>query len=278
MVGAEVLTPELNGQYLLQYPHSPCPDWWTPFTTFVEHQGATSLVGSNMQPSYTSLVYLQRKGNWHALPMAGPSSTMHGPGVVDGGIVLVFSKVRAVVLVVDVVLVDVVDVVLVDVVVDVVEVAAFLFVQTALQSNPALVFFLSLFHNIFVVDWSSKGLLTEGLLEPQYLLRIFFPELIPDILKTSPALHFLLPLVFRNTHQTFCSSHPEPSSSFQLHVSWFPYFDLLLKPSCDRSLTADNEDEMSKDPQGILVRLVRKLGRVKRSSSILASYGITGSA
>ena len=85
---------------------------------------------------------------------------------------MVFSKVRAVVLVVDVVLVDVVDVVIVDVVVDVVEVAAFLFVQTALQSNPALVFFLSLFHNIFVVDWRSKGLLTEGLLEPQYLIML----------------------------------------------------------------------------------------------------------
>jgi hypothetical protein len=99
-----------------------------------------------MQPSYTSLVNLQRKGNWQALPRAGPSSTKHGPGVVEGGVVLVFSKVRVVVLVVDVVLVDVV---LVDVVV---EVAAFLFVQTALQSKPELVFFLSVFHNILVVD------------------------------------------------------------------------------------------------------------------------------
>jgi hypothetical protein len=52
-----------------------------------------------------------------------------------------------------------------------------------------------------------------------------------------------------------------------------------LKPACDRSLTADADEEMSKDPQGILVRLVRKWGRVNRSSSsILPSYTITGSA
>ena len=103
------------------------------------------------------------KGNWHALPSAGPSTTTQGPGVVGSGVVLVLARVMVVGMVVEVVLVVDVDVV------DVVEATDFLFVQTALQSNPELVFFLSVFQIIFAADWRTKGLLTEGLLEPQYL-------------------------------------------------------------------------------------------------------------
>ena len=93
----------------------------------MEHQGATSRVGSNVQPSYTWLVYFHRNGNWQAFPRPGPSTTTQGPGVVVVGVVLVFAIVCCVVVVVMVVMV--VEVVLV-------VVTTFLFVQTTLQSNP----------------------------------------------------------------------------------------------------------------------------------------------
>ena len=133
--------------------------------TLVEHQGATSLLGSNMQPSYTWLVYLHKKGNWQDLPKAGPSTTTHGPGVVGSGVVLVLASVRVVVVGVEVV-------VEVEVLVEVVEVVtSFLLEHTALQSNPELVFFLSVFHNILAEDWKIRGFFTDGLLDPQNLSR-----------------------------------------------------------------------------------------------------------
>ena len=45
-----VIMPVARGHTGLQYPHSPCPVWWVPFTVRVEHQGAVIHTPIILQP------------------------------------------------------------------------------------------------------------------------------------------------------------------------------------------------------------------------------------
>jgi len=175
-----VLTPLAKGQAGSQYPHSPFPVWWTPSTTFVEHQGAKSMVGSKAQPSYTLLLNAHLKGKTHSLPFPGPDSTRHLPGASVGGIVFVFS---------------IVDISVVVVVVVVVEVTGFAFLQLTLQSKPFPCFFLSLVHLTTTFPLNTNAFF--GLEFLQYFFSLDFPEPIgvPEILRISPFLHFLSAMV-----------------------------------------------------------------------------------